>query len=51
MAPFQVNDRKSGKPQYHARMILALLVYAYPTACSLRAGSSARPIATLAGGS
>lgn len=29
MAAFQVNDRNSGKPQYHPRMMLALLVYAY----------------------
>ncbi len=26
---FQVNDRNSGKPQYHPRMMLALLVHAY----------------------
>lgn len=26
---FQVNDRNSGKPQHHPRMMLALLVYAY----------------------
>ena len=29
MSAFQVNDRNSGKPQYHPRMMLALLVYAY----------------------
>jgi transposase len=29
MAAFQVNDRNSGKPQYHPRMMLALLIYAY----------------------
>jgi len=29
MAAFQVNDRNSGKPQYHPHMMLALLVYAY----------------------
>jgi transposase len=29
MNAFQVNDRNSGKPQYHPRMMLALLVYAY----------------------
>ncbi len=29
MTAFQVNDRNSGRPQYHPRMILALLVYAY----------------------
>ncbi len=29
MSVFQVNDRNSGKPQYHPRMMLALLVYAY----------------------
>ena len=28
MSAFQVNDRNSGKPQYHPRMMLALLVYA-----------------------
>lgn len=26
---FQVNDRNSGKPQYHPRMKLALLIYAH----------------------
>lgn len=29
LGAFQVNDRNSGKPQYHPRMMLALLVYAY----------------------
>lgn len=29
MGAFSVNDRNSGKPQYHPRMMLALLVYAY----------------------
>ena len=29
MSAFQVNDRNSGKPQYHPRMMLALLIYAY----------------------
>ena len=29
MSAFQVNDRNSGRPQYHPRMMLALLVYAY----------------------
>src|SRR6185312_7356991 len=29
LTAFQVNDRNSGKPQYHPRMMLALLVYAY----------------------
>ncbi len=29
MSAFQVNDRNSGKPQYHPRMMLVLLVYAY----------------------
>jgi len=29
MTTCQVNDRNSGKPQYHPRMMLALLVYAY----------------------
>ena len=29
ISTFQVNDRNSGKPQYHPRMMLALLVYAY----------------------
>ncbi len=29
MSAFQVNGRNSGKPQYHSRMMLALLVYAY----------------------
>lgn len=29
MGAFQVNDRNSGKPQYHPRMMLALLVYSY----------------------
>ena len=29
MTAFQVNGRNSGKPQYHPRMMLALLVYAY----------------------
>ena len=29
MIAFQVNDRNSGKPQYHPRMMLALRVYAY----------------------
>lgn len=29
MSAFQVNDRNSVKPQYHPRMMLALLIYAY----------------------
>ena len=29
ISAFQVNDRNSGKPQYHPRMMLALLVHAY----------------------
>ncbi len=29
ISAFQVNDRNSGNPQYHPRMMLALLVYAY----------------------
>lgn len=29
MGAFHVNERNSGKPQYHPRMMLALLVYAY----------------------
>lgn len=29
MSAFQVNDRNSGKPQYHPCMMLALLVYAH----------------------
>ena len=29
MSAFRINDRNSGKPQYHPRMMLALLVYAY----------------------
>lgn len=29
MAAFQVNDRNSGKAQYHPRMMLALLIYGY----------------------
>ena len=33
MSAFRINDRNSGKPQYHPRMMLALLVYAY--ACGL----------------
>ena len=29
LSAFQVNDRNSGRPQYHPRMMLALLVYGY----------------------
>jgi transposase len=29
MGPFKVNDRNSGSAQYHPRMMLALLIYAY----------------------
>ncbi|MDB5368558.1 MAG: transposase [Roseomonas sp.] len=29
MASFAVNTRGSGKPQYHPRMMLALVVYCY----------------------
>jgi hypothetical protein len=43
---FEVPARAGGKPQYHPRLMLALLVYSYANVFSRLVGSSGRRIVT-----